>query len=57
MSKNESNYFDGKHDFNFPSHIVICDRAHYVWILHLWVSDSEKMEYRELVCVSAWVSM
>lgn len=25
MSKAESNYFDGKHDFNFPYHIMICD--------------------------------
>lgn len=32
MSKAESNYFDGKHDFNFPYHIVICDSEDRVWI-------------------------
>lgn len=45
MSKAESNYFDGKHDINFPYRKVKCDSEDRVWILHLCVclvSDLEK---------------
>lgn len=39
MSKAESNNFDGKHDFNFPSHNVICDSEDCMCILDLFVYE------------------